>query len=179
MDVESVESKLREAEKEKDAFYQGLRDWLREAGRATVVGAFAEYLEAVHKTMESKDVDWQSALRRGNILSSPFGDVTPIEDRIDMVVASLSDEIRRQRLSRTYVSAAMPSFNEDVEAANEFERTFLESLEEQSFRENRKTKAARNFFDAGIPERETAEEIKHALEERLRKKWYKEHFLAQ
>ena len=180
LDVESVESKLHEAEEEKDAFYQGLRDWLRGAGRATVVDAFAEYLAAVHETMESEGVDWQSALRRGNISSSPFGNVTPIEDRIDMVVASLSDETRRQRLSRAYVGAAMPSFNEDVEAANEFERTFFESLEEQSFREKRKTRAARNFFDAGIPEGETAEKIKHALEERLtNRKWYKEHFLAQ
>lgn len=181
LDVESVEAKLREAEKEKDAFYQGLRDWLRGAGRATVVDAFAKYLAAVHETMESNDVDWQSALRRGNISSSPFGDVTPIKDRIDMVVASLSDETRRQRLSRAYVGAAMPSFNEDVEAANEFERTFFESLGEQSFREKGKTRAARNFFDAGIPDGKTAEEIKHALEERLtkRKKWYKDHFLAQ
>ena len=74
----------------------------------------------------------------------------------------------------------MPSFNEDAEAAGEFERTFFESLEEQSFRENRKSRAARNFFDAGIPEGTTADGIQLALEGRLGKRdWYKERFLAQ
>ena len=179
LDVESVESRLDEAQAEKNEFYQRLRDWLRESGRNVVVSAFSEYLAAVQQTMEKNNVDWQSALRRGSI-SSPFGDLTPIEDRIDMVVASLSDETRRQRLSRPYVGAAMPSFNEDAEAAGEFERTFFESLEEQSFRESGKSRAARNFFDAGIPEATTADRIQLALEERLAKRdWYKGYFLAQ
>lgn len=179
LDVESVESRLDEAQTEKDGFYQRLRDWLKESGRTIVVSAFAEYLAAVQQTMEKNDVDWQSALRRGNI-SNPFGDLTPIEDRIDMVVASLSDETRRRRLSRPYVDAAMPSFNEDAEAAGEFERTFFESLEEQSFRESYKSRAARNFFDAGIPKEATADRIQLALEERLaEREWYKERFLAQ
>ena len=178
LDIQSVESKLYKVEKEKDAYYNGLRDWLKGTGRTTVLDAFAEYLAAVHGTMEENNVDWQSALRRGNI-ANPFGDLTPIEDLIEVVVASLSDKTRRQRLCRPYVGAAMPSFNEDVEAANEFERTFFESLEEQSFRENRKSRAARNFFDAGIPERATAERIQLALKERLNEqKWYKELFWA-
>lgn len=179
LDVESVESKLHEAEKEKDAFYRGLRDWLRGTGRAAIVGAFAEYLTAVNRTMEENDVDWKAALRRGNI-ASPFGDLTPIKDRIDVVVAGLSDDTRRLRLSRAYVGAAMPSFNEDAEAANEFERTFFESLEEQSFIEKRKFRAARNFFDADIPEKATAEEIRLALQKQLTKdRWYEDRFLAR
>lgn len=177
LDIESVESKLYEVEKEKDAFYKGLRDWLKGTGRTIVLDAFAEYLVAVHETMEKNDVDWQSALRRGKI-ASPFGDLTPIEDRIEMVVASLSDKTRRQRLCRPYVGAAVPNFNEDAEAANEFERTFFESLEEQSFK-HRKSRAARNFFDAGIPERATAEKIQLALEGRLNEQeWYKGAFLG-
>lgn len=179
LDVESVESRLDEAQIEKNEFYQGLRDWLKGSGRKIVVSAFVEYLAAVQQTMEENDVDWQAALRRGNI-ASPFEDLTPIEDRVEMVVATLSDETRRQRLSRAYVGAAMPSFNEDAEAAGEFERTFFESLEEQSFRESRKSRAARNFFDAGIPEGTAADGIQLALEERLAKRdWYKERFLAQ
>lgn len=178
LDIESVESKLYEVEKEKDAYYKGLRDWLKGTGRTTVLDAFAAYLAAVHGTMEENDVDWQSALKRGNI-ASPFGDLTPIEDLIEVVVASLSDKTRRQRLCRPYIGAAMPNFNEDAEAANEFERTFFESLEEQSFREKGKSRAARNFFDAGIPERATAKRIQLSLEERLNEqKWYKELFLG-
>ena len=179
LDIESVEYKLYEVEKEKDAFYKGLRDWLKGTGRTTVLDAFAEYLVAVHETMERNDVDWQSALQRGNI-ASPFGDLTPIEDRIEMVVASLSDKARRQRLCRPYVGAAVPNFNEDAEAANEFERTFFESLEEQSFREKRKTRAARNFFNAGIAEQSTAGEIRINLEEQLMDEgWYRDRFLSQ
>ena len=179
LDVEAVESRLDKAQTEKDEFYQGLRDWLRGGGRTAVVGAYAEYLSAVQQTMDENNVDWQSALRRGCI-ASPFEDVTPIEDRIDMVVAYLNDETRRRRLSRTYVGAAMPSFNEDAEAAGEFVRTFFESLEEQSFIEKHRHRAASNFFDAGIPEETTADDLQLALEERLANgKWYKERFLAQ
>ena len=116
--------------------------------------------------MEENNVDWRSALRRGNI-ASPFGDLTPIENLIEVAVASLSDKTRRQRLCRPYVGATMPNFNEDADAANEFERTFFESLEDQSFREKGKTRAARNFFSAGIAEQSTAGEIRINLEEQL------------
>ena len=179
LNVESVESRLDEAQVEKNEFYRGLRDWLKRSGRKIVVSAFAEYLAAVQQTMEENNVDWQAALQRSNI-ANPFEDLTPIEERIEMVVATLSDETRRQRLSRAYVGAAMPSFNEDAEAAGEFERTFFESLEEQSFRESHKSRAARNFFDAGIPKETTADKIQLALEECLaEREWYKGRFLAQ
>ena len=179
LDIQSVEHKLYEVEKEKDAYYKGLRDWLKGTGRTTVLNAFAEYLAAARRTMEENNVDWQSALRRGNI-ASPFGDLTPIENLIKVAVASLSDKTRRQRLCRPYVGATMPNFNEDAEAANEFERTFFESLEEQSFREKGKTRAARNFFNAGIAEQSTAGEIRINLEKQLMDEgWYRDRFLSQ
>lgn len=143
-----------------------------------MVREFADYLAAVRETMDKHGVNWQLALERGRA-ANPFGDSTPVERRIDVVVASLSDDARRQKLCRAFVRAAVPSFNDDAEAASEFERTFFESLEAQSFH-GRRSSAAKRFFDAGIAEQSTAEEIRVTLEEKLVDEgWYRDRFLLQ
>ena len=177
--IGTVDSSLDRASRERDAFYQELRDWLKEGGRTIVVREFVDYLSAVRETMDTHDVNWQLALERGKA-ANPFGNSAPIERRIDVVIASLSDDARRQKLCRAYVKAAVPSFNDDAEAASEFERTFFESLEVQSFDVRRKSSAAKRFFNAGIAEQSTAEEIRINLEEKLVDEgWYRGRFLLQ
>ena len=138
-----------------------------------------DYLAAVRDTMDTYDVNWQLALERGKA-ASPFGDSAPIDRRIDVVIAILSDDARRQKLCRAFVKATVPSFNDDAEAASEFERTFFESLEAQSFYVRRKSSAAKRFFSAGIAEQSTAGEIRINLEKQLMDEgWYRDRFLLQ
>ena len=178
--VDQVEYTLKNAARTKDIFYRGLRDWLKGDGRYMVIEEFRDYLLRVRKTMDEYDVDWKSALARRQS-ANPFVDVKPIEDRIDIIIANLSEDARRHKLSQALVEAAVPTFSDDLEAAGEFERTFFEALEVQSFRDGRRSNAARSFFDAvDIRRGATAKEIRRKLETCLTDpEWYKNCFLAQ
>lgn len=176
--VEKVDQRLRETAARRDEFYRGLCSWLKGKGRTETIGSYRDYTAAVRQTMDENDVNWGGVLAASS-LTDPFEDIGPIERRVDVIVADLSQDERRGRMCASFVRTPVPNFIEDVEAAQEFQRTFFEDLENESFRA-RRSSAAKDILDAvDVGAEVRSDDIREGLERKLSgTDWYRDYYLS-
>lgn len=114
---------LSQAAKGRRALLETWRDWLTEEQDA-IVAAYRQYLADAKRTLEEQDIEW-----RKYVSPALFKKTKRIKGHLERLAAELGDEDRLRRHCDAYVPSAVPEIWEDVEAREDFEDSFFESLE--------------------------------------------------
>ena len=165
--VETVNAKLNKAAADKDEFLRSLCKWLNGPGRGKTINRYRKYLQDVRDAVNINEIDPRGEKEK-NRWQRAFESTGQFEKRIDILAENLDREAWRERVSWAFVSQRVPEILDDVVAREAFERSFFESLAEQSYKGKGKLSAAGRLLCAiGIEDEAKAKDIRDKLEESL------------
>jgi len=116
---------LDESSSKKRLRWKEFRNKIVNAGDGVLVGKYREYLDAVEKELA---VIPRLQLYRDNLAYDPFS-ISIFERFISRVLMHLGDDDRLDRLTKPFISGAMPEIWDDGQAYKDFCTSFFEYLE--------------------------------------------------